>query len=402
MNVQANNSMEGEQYDPDMEDVNIVAYHAFVLEKMNICKKFISECVESRVEWEDTDSLTNILQTMDTEFAYYLMNTRRILSQYESICNKPVIIDYCQKRAHRDDDEALVAKNYFTVAQKLLEFLGIDIPRNSDCANSVCAAPHKKVLDKIHTRLDIKPKRTHFVSRKRTVHRGRKEKSPVCKNCSGKEFDEENSKIVCVDCGTENFHQIRSTSYKKDGRVNFNTKYEYDRPDNFDICIRCFQAKQDVVIDPSVYTKLDDILVKTGLISPDKSIEKKERYKNITPEIIRQYLKSIKYNQYKNTIYIWSVLTGKNPPDLSSLEHVLLDDFRELHKKFENMSIEERGRKSFPNRYYVLKILLRRHKFKFDESLFTVLKTSDCSKKHALLLKELFKQKGWSTKRIFI
>uniref|UniRef100_A0A6C0CZI2 Uncharacterized protein n=1 Tax=viral metagenome TaxID=1070528 RepID=A0A6C0CZI2_9ZZZZ len=204
--------------------------------------------------------------------------------------------------------------------------------------------------------------------------------------------------MTCENCGvTSEFSKASVICYKDIDRVNITSKYQYDRITHFKDCINQFQGKQNSTIDKKVYDDLIFQFRQHDLIPEDwKDLPKDEAFQKITKEHILLFLKETNHTKhYEDIVLIHSNLSGIVPPDLSSIENKLLQDFDALtnlyDRKYRNLE-----RKNFINTQYVLFQLLRRHRFPCKKEDFNILKTIDRKYYHDDITRSLFEELGYN------
>lgn len=228
---------------------------------------------------------------------------------------------------------------------------------------------------------------------------------PECKTCLN------NSPVIllgthiniCAVCGTEVDVSQVSFAHNDNERVNITSKYQYDRRVHFKECINQFQGKQNSTIKQKVYDSIILQLVNHGLVNEDATT-KEEKYANVTKQHISIFLKETGYsNHYEDINMIYHNITGKPLPDISHIEHLLMEDFDKLSNIYDEEYIRTRKitRKNFINTQYVLYQLLKRHKFPCSRNDFVFLKTVERQGFHDDICSNLFKKLGWNFQAIF-
>lgn len=224
------------------------------------------------------------------------------------------------------------------------------------------------------------------------------ESTPECttKGCNSIDFKTINETVVCDQCSCVQASTISTTSYADIDRINVSTRYLYDRKVHFRDCILQFQGRQNVTIDKSVYDNLEIEFDRHHLLVGDKNTPVYIRFSKITKEHISMFLKELRLSKhYENVQLIHFNLTGKQPPDISRLEGVLISDFEQLTMLYDEVYMYE-SRKNFINTQYVLFQLLKRHKYPCNVSDFSIIKTSERRAWHHRVCKNLFSKLNWN------
>jgi len=187
------------------------------------------------------------------------------------------------------------------------------------------------------------------------------------------------------------------TSYRDSDRVNSSSKYLYDRKTHFKDCYKCYQGKQNCTIPQVLYDDLEEQFELHYLLFGDKSTPKKERFKKITKEHVKMFLKELGYiKHYENVILIHYNMTGKKPDDIGHLENRLDEDFDKLLNLYD-LRYAYLDRSNFLKNQYILFQLLMRYKHPCKKEDFSnILRTIDRKVFHDEICKELFEELGWN------
>lgn len=356
----------------EKENVDILEIHSKILETFDekrlalpLIKKRLEDITKSlemnniRQGLKDTlikniKELTEYIKDIDENISlnFYVLEATNLIEKYKEILSAPMKVNFVGKVSRNNREKQQIINEYLEIASKY-----IDININVE-----------------------------------------KKEKIICKNCSGKEFDiDESTNIyICQVCSAQQFIMKNVSSYRDINRINISAKYVYDKKVHFRDTIKQLQAKQLATIPNEVYEQLEEQFDLHHLLLGDKSTPKKERFKNITKEHIDIFLKELEYTKhYENVYLIHYNMTGKKPIDIGHLEDRLLSDFDKLveayERKFKNID-----RKNFINTNYVLMQLLIRHKFPCKKEDFTMLKTIDRKQFHDDVCKVLFQECGWS------
>ena len=229
-------------------------------------------------------------------------------------------------------------------------------------------------------------------------------KGNLCSCCQQKsdEFTFVDNQIVCKNCG-----QVQQTtsenllSFRDIERVNIGSKYSYDRRVHFRECIKRYQGKQNVNIEPTIFEDLIQQFLRYQIIPENyESLPKEVAFQNVNRKHILLFLKELGYNKYyEDVVYIYNKVTGKEIPDISHLENDLMLDFDTLVDLYDQTFKTER--KNFINNQYVLFQLLRKYKYPCKREDFNFLKTNDRKLYHDTVCQQLFEKLGWNFIALF-
>lgn len=333
--------------------------------------------------------ISNIIN--DSSYNFYVMETHDIIKEYKQIIEKPTKISFFGK-TKVDNNKENIIKQYLDISNKyysLDKIEGIKKILNKDFKDS----KDKKDNDKIDK----------FTPEKQEKYLQNLDKNNLnniknCHNCL-KNFEVEDEKYICKDCGCQKDILGNMTSYKDINRVNITYKFTYERIVHFKDCINQYQGKQNSNIDESIYKDLENQFEVHGLLVGDNNTSREERFTNISKEHIIMFLKETgNSNNYEHVFLIYNTFTGKKNDDISHLEKVLLEDFETLSNLYDKKFRNEKkiDRKSFINTQYVLYQLLRKHKHPCKKEDFNILKTLDRKSFHDDILSELFQELSWN------
>jgi len=194
-----------------------------------------------------------------------------------------------------------------------------------------------------------------------------------CENCNSNLDSNNNSIIICNNCGYENDIPI---IYEVKSHSNIFNKYE-DR-DNFYKRILIFGGKLSVKLPDDLFTKLDKHFFENGLPTSDiiRSLPLVDGKKpNTSKELLHHALLSIKHSDcYKYDNLICHQYWGWELPNISHLEDILMRDY-DLTEKIISQIIT--GKKSRINRDFRLYQLLNKNNYPCNSSDFRIIKTPD-------------------------
>jgi len=208
----------------------------------------------------------------------------------------------------------------------------------------------------------------------------------ICKNCNKKlTLSFVSSEIICDKCGyTEKIcANLDGNSYKDPIRES--TYFVYKRINHFNEHLSTFQAKETTDIPPHVYESIIKFLKK----------DKNFRMENITHKILKEALKTLKFNKfYEHIPHIINMITGKQTPFLTRKnEEQLRIMFKDIQTPFQNNCPSDR--KNFLSYNYVL------HKFcqllELDHLLihFSLLKSREKLREQDKIWKNICKDLKW-------
>ena len=320
----------------------------------------LSTSVKKKIK-NHQQKLVAYIQNLESKnrYHYYILQATPLIEEYKKILNTPICVSFMGYQAKPNDKKIFLIKKFLKLAQS-------------------------------YTSLKQYPK-----------------PSPInmkCEGCESVFFESKDHHRVCVCCGRMYSIDNKTNSYKDINRVNMSSKYTYDRKIHFRDCIKQYQGKQNVTIDPAIYKELIVEFDNHGLLIDKESDPKEIRFKNITKEHIMLFLKVIKCTKhYEDITLIHYTLTGKAPPNLEAIEQKLLADFDVLTVLYDKVYKSDKNfvRKNFINTQYVLFQLLRRHKFKCKRKDFNILKTIDRKSFHDEICKNLFQKLGWNFTALF-
>jgi len=168
-----------------------------------------------------------------------------------------------------------------------------------------------------------------------------------CKQC-GKMYtkihDEQQSDLVCTECGFTEYFLSEEMGFKEEQEMEKNVVYSYKRENHFNEWISQFQAKESTSVPDEVIGQLRTEFRKMKIKNLDE----------ITHEKVRSLLKKIDKNKYyEHAPYIATILGGITPPTMDqALEDRLRLMFHKIQAPFEKH--KPAARKNFLSYSYVL------------------------------------------------
>lgn len=215
----------------------------------------------------------------------------------------------------------------------------------------------------------------------------------TCKNCNSKDSiieDQRFSTETCTYCG----YSTDNILICEKGNGQFADTHEqvfvfnYDRKNHFQECLNQLQAKENTTIPPKIIEDLTKEFKKYNITDP----------KSFTPNLVKSYLKKLKYNKYYEHIpTIINEFCGIDAPKLTpELEQQLKIMFDEIQIPFEKYSkIISPNRKNFLNYNYVfykMCELLNKDEFL---NCFPLLKSREKLYEHDLIWKGICNDVHW-------
>jgi hypothetical protein len=329
------------------------------LSSPNINRRFQKELLNA------INDLKNKIYDISSKRTYnfYIVETGEYLERYRKLLQIPLKMNFMGKRNENSAEKNEIIEKYLTIARKYKN-IPTDLPvknKEINCNNTSCN--NKKLFDII-----------------------------------------DNSIYICLLCGSQQEILLHISSYKDVDRMNFSTKYTYDRKVHFRDCINQYQGKQNCLIEDKVLVSLEDQFQKHHLLLGTKKDIQSYRFKNITKEHVFIFLKELNYTKhYENANLIFSQLTGKKLDDISYLETKLLDDFDKFidmyDKKFRNQPDFERS--NLINSQYILYQFLMNYHHPCKKEDFSILKTLDRKAFHDEVTKICFEELGWNHTPMF-
>lgn len=337
--------------------------------RLEYMKKIQSESVDPNHDvWKDAmqkveDEIQKL--THNSTLRMYLVESAEIVDRYKKILNEPIKMSFMGPVKVSSNEKSKLEDAYSKIYEKYHKFV-----HSASALSDV-------VKKKENTTEESKPECT-------------------TEGCNSTDFKTINETIVCEKCSCVQASTISTTSYADIDRINVSTRYLYDRKVHFRDCILQFQGRQNVTIDKSVYDNLEIEFDRHHLLVGDKNTPVHIRFSKITKEHISMFLKELRLSKhYENVQLIHFNLTGKQPPDISRLEGVLISDFEQLTMLYDEVYRYE-SRKNFINTQYVLFQLLKRHKYPCNVSDFSIIKTSERRAWHHRVCKNLFSKLNWN------
>lgn len=320
----------------------------------------------------------------NVSYDYYVLYSTPIIERYKKLLIRPLTIDFMGMRPVDYKEKNCLIRQYYD----LLKRINIDFNDNSKEVKEI----KREISIRIPTDISERSER--------------KERKKICKeqgdcpNCGKNEFESiDDRTFVCLNCGIQQETIPTSIVFRDNSHIMNSNKYTYLRRVHFKDAFNQFQGKQNCIIDPIVYEKLERELDKHYLLVGDKNTPRKTRYDRVTLKHIFLFLKEIGYSKhYENATLIYHNLTGKEVPDISYLEDRLLSDFDTLSNAYDELFMKTKRiqRSSFLNIQYVLLQLLRKNGYNCSKENFNMLKTSEKKQFHDEVCKELFEKLNWN------
>lgn len=304
------------------------------------------------------------IKILENNFDIYKSSSKAIIESYEKILNKPVKIDFFSVKKENSTKEELeqIKQDFINLVNRF----------------------YKEIIQK------------EFIEK----NNEKKEEKDECVNCGSSDFIEEsNYKKICEHCGFEIEYHITNSEFNDVERVNFSKKYTYKKFIHFRDTLKNFQGKQNRIIDDSLLLRLENEMIKDGIININAQ-NKKERYEKIKKEHLRTYLDLIGENKhYENINLIYTKLTlQENYIITHELEEELMKDFDQFKNTFLDISIEEKEieRTNILSSSYILYQLLRRRGLKVKEEEFSLPSSQKCRYKQEYIYSKCCEKLGWN------
>lgn len=299
--------------------------------------------------------------TDPNESGFYLIDAIPIIKEYQTIIDKPKVINFMNPSAPSDSDERI--RELKIQYQSILHKYKLDSPLNittedvlSNCEE--CGSTGEQIIA--------------------------------------------NDSVICSECCTEKHDDHNTFSYKDVNRINVTSKYNYNRATHFRDCIYQFQGKQNTTIPPEVYDGIYERIHRYKLCL-EGDLPRNVKYERVTKKHIYLFLKEMDYTNYEDNNLIYHTITGRPLPDISYIEQDLIRDFDILNNlyKTEYIKNSKMKRKNFINTQYVLFQLLRRYDYPCEFDDFNVLKTIERKIFHDEICSKLFEKLEWNFTNIF-
>ena len=194
----------------------------------------------------------------------------------------------------------------------------------------------------------------------------------------------------CYKCGVEVEILDDTPSFKDTDRVNMSSRYTYTRRGHFIDAMKKYQGKHN--IDPDILNVIvKDLKVEMSFHNLDSI-----RLTNISSIYVLSEKKLNKH--YDDINLLFHIITGKECPEFSHLENLLLEDFEQQEKALDEVVANDINddRINSINVYYKLCKLLQRRKYPCKKSDFYILKTKTKEDEHDEKLKKAWKILRWS------
>ena len=346
------------------DEYSKLSTHKIVLSKLketlnlDISKEIREDIVSSITNLQN--NITNIILQTDKNF--YLIETAKIINEYELCLKVPVKVNFIGKYKKNDEYKNKIIKNYLNIIRKY-----------NNVYYNVKKEKQKEIICS----------------------------NPLCVNKKNFEIVDDNM-TICLECGSQQEVFIHTTSYRDSDRVNITVKYTYDRRVHFKDCINQYQGKQNCFIENEVYDKLEDQFEKHHLLVEGEEKKSSKRFSKITKNHIQIFLRELEFTKhYENVNLIHYNLTEIKPDDISHLEDQLLCDFDKLTNIYDKLYKNKTDRKNFINTQHCLYQLLKRHKHNCNKEDFTVLKTIERKTFHDMVSSRCFEALGWTYEFLF-
>jgi len=326
----------------DISDWNARAEKAFMEAKIQLPKyeKELSIIVnvlskalntEERLSLEKkANELENLIDDLgnDTSLGFYLLEVQNHLLEFSKADLKKESTPFMKRDRKVNTETKELSRSFLNLLRKYNSIINLELPD--------LEKPRKSML------------------------------SCECGNSKDFESIDDGRLFYCLKCSVQIKETIGAkTTYKDTDRVNVTGKYKYTRMIHMRNCVRQYQGKQKVRIPPQLLKEVQDQLELNGTV------------KKISPQHIRNALQETGWSDhYENFVLIWSMITGKECPEISVLEDQIYQDFEQIEREYNIIMCDPLvDRSSFMSYPYVLYQILGRHGCKADLDFFNMLKT---------------------------
>lgn len=279
---------------------------------------------------------------IDMHLGIYMLRTRPIINEYQSLKNKPKKLSFKQNTALESDARYQdLYKQYCKIAEQYIDI------NDEACQNNVMQ----------------------------------------CKNCNSSLINTDDGIYVCEECGVKDNFFDDSPSFKDVNRVNMFVRYKYKKKSHFQECIDKYQNKQKVNIPDKVYIDIKELMKRKGINT-----------ETVTIDHITTFIKELGYKKYKDASkYIYYVITNKEHPNIAAYEEIILDMFNRVIEEYESMKQtgEIQNRSNFLNVNYILYQLLRIAGYNCSQHEFPMIRTPQKIKEHDEMFEKICNKLGW-------
>lgn len=214
-----------------------------------------------------------------------------------------------------------------------------------------------------------------------------------CKQCFSTKFemDMNSGEKICKYCALSTTTLDDSPCFKDSDRVNMSSRYRYVCKSHFIAAMDQFEGKQN-----SNITKVLEVIkeeMKNYNLS-EKTLTKKQIYMFLSDKKLSSRYKLLSdrklSDHYKDINLIFLKLTGKEPPDISSIRDVLLKMYDKVQKVYEDVKSPER--QSSLNVGFIFRNLLWLLDFRCSSDNFFFLKTPTKAREHSEKWNEMIEE----------
>ena len=205
-----------------------------------------------------------------------------------------------------------------------------------------------------------------------------------CRMCRASSFKQTGDTLYCcLECGEVQEILDAAPTFRDSNRINMCSRYTYTRKGHFLDAIKRFQARQNTTIDPEVYAVLCKEITAHGLTK-----------ETATMEHVYEFLEANRLSRHYGDInLIFSLLSGRPPPDISQYETELLEMFDQTEEAYEK--VKDPSRINSLNVNFKLFKLLQRLGYPCKRDDFYILKTAVKWYEHENKWEEIRLLKGW-------
>jgi hypothetical protein len=206
----------------------------------------------------------------------------------------------------------------------------------------------------------------------------------VCPICHDKQI-EKDSKIICKNCNIyqEVFNQ--EAEFINLNKINSSTNNNYANKDTFLKTLECYQGKQKAKLEPEIFAKFNEYC----------ALHKRLKA-NLTSADVRTIFSKLGFSNHYDDCILFLYLhpdIRRPPPDISEYEELIINDYELFMEHYPKC--KDNTKESSLNSHYVLMILLRRHKIKYEITDFNIPMTNSIRISNDRIARKVFNILGW-------
>ncbi|CAN5700603.1 hypothetical protein BH23THE1_BH23THE1_29940 [soil metagenome] len=207
----------------------------------------------------------------------------------------------------------------------------------------------------------------------------------LCPYCRQPLSDDEDSKVICYDCGIYQDALTHDAEFSDLARINGANNNNYMNRETFDKCKKCYQGQQAAEFPRELIEKFNDYC--------------KFNHKNMTSltyETTRPIFKEIGFPGFYEDINLFLFMhedIHRPLPNISEHEPLIDQDYDQFYQKF--IEVKEEERYSGVNAWYLLYILLCRRGVPCDKCDFKMPDTISIRIANDNMARKVFNALGW-------